>query len=195
MSKGKKQQAAASPCGTVAVWREVLGITAGGKVPKQGSSGGTAGGAGANRGRVRKAKPTEWRGRYTPDVKVTTEQVRALTCPRCLAGPGKPCRNQTGGAVSAGHAARRTLAQRAEVKRLRGRRHAPEPLLPRDEHQQLVARAARARQEREARIDPVTGKKVLSVAAAFTRDYTARPGKPGARQTGGTAGDKPPSRE
>ncbi|MEV6690651.1 hypothetical protein AB0M35_04135 [Micromonospora sp. NPDC051196] len=189
MGKGKKPQPAVSRSATVAVWREVLGITAGEKPPKQASTGSRASGTKTARTRDRKTKPAEWRGRYTPDVKVTAEQVRAETCPRCLAGPGKPCRNQTGGAVSAGHAARRTLAQRVEVKRLRGRRHEKEPPLSRGEHQQLVARAERARQERSPRIDPATGKKALSVDAAFTRDYTARPGKP-PRQQGGAGGGK-----
>ncbi|WP_446220084.1 hypothetical protein [Micromonospora sp. IBHARD004] len=192
MGKGKRQQAATSRQATDAAYREALGVPAGEKLPQQVGTGSPAGGTGVYRGRDRKAKPTEWRGRYTPDVKVTAAQVRAETCPRCLAGPGKPCRNQTGGAVSAGHAARRTLAQRAEVKHLRGRRHDKELPLPRGEHQQLVARAERARQERSPRADPTTGKKVLSVAAAFTRDYTARPAKP-PRQQGGAGGRKPAS--
>lgn len=154
-------------------YREVLGIPAGDKLPRQIGTGTPAGGTGVYRGRDRKAKPQGWRGRYTPDVKVTTEQVRAVTCPRCLAKPATPCRNQAGAAVSAGHAARRALAQRTEVKQLRRQRGSAEPALSREEHEQLVARQQRHRLQRAPQVDPATGKRVVSAAAAVTRDYTA----------------------
>lgn len=155
-------------------YREALGIPAGTKLPQQLGTGTPAGGTGVYRGRDLKAKPQGWRGRYTPDVKVTSEQVRAVSCPRCLAKPATPCRNQAGAAVSAGHAARRALAQRTEVKRLGRQRGAAEPALSREEHEQLVARQERHRQQRAPQVDHATGKRVVSAAAAVTRDYTAR---------------------
>jgi hypothetical protein len=162
-------------------YRAALGVPAGASLPRQIGTGQPAGGPGVYRGRDEQPKPGRWRGRYTPDVKVTAEQVRAVRCPRCLAAVGKPCRNQKGAAVSAGHADRRKLAQQTEVKRLRGggARPAAEPRLSRAEHEQLVTRADRARQERTPQPDPATGKRVMSVAAAFTRDYTARAPKVG----------------
>lgn len=41
---------------------------------------------------------------------VTPQQTRAVTCPRCRAKPGDPCRNQLGKAVSGGHADRKRAA-------------------------------------------------------------------------------------
>ena len=92
--------------------------------PTQPGVGREGGGDGVYRGRTNPPaggrRTTLWRGRYTPDVAVTTAQVRQHRCPRCLAKSGDPCRNQVGAAVSAGHADRRKLAQQAEYRRLRG---------------------------------------------------------------------------
>ncbi|WP_435877807.1 zinc finger domain-containing protein [Streptosporangium saharense] len=57
-------------------------------------------------------------------IVVTAEQTRSVTCPRCRARPGDPCRNQYGKAVSGGHADRK----RAAAKKLPlHRRQRPEP--------------------------------------------------------------------
>lgn len=45
-------------------------------------------------------------------IVVTPEQTRSVTCPRCRAKPGDPCRSQWGKAVSGGHADRKRAAAR-----------------------------------------------------------------------------------
>lgn len=150
-------------------YRQQLGVAPDEPLPAQLGTGVPVDGAGVYRGRDRKQAPVRrarrWAGKYTPDVAVTAEQIRAFTCPRCLAKAGDPCRDQRGRAYSRGHAGRIELARRREVPRLRR-------LGKQDEaaERQSAARPSRTpspSQPPAVRIDPVSGKQIMSAAAAF----------------------------
>jgi hypothetical protein len=181
VGKGKKAKAVADRRARDLEYRAQLGLAAGEVIPSQIGTGLPAGGTGLYRGRDRtpagRKRATSWRGRYTPDVPVTAGQVRQFKCPRCLAKPGDPCRNQTGAAVSAGHAARRKLAQQAEYKRLRAQGHvAPAIPAPQAKNEAVQPTVARRKPAAPERIDPASGRRAVSAFAAVTREYGGRRG-------------------
>jgi hypothetical protein len=148
-------------------YRQQLGLAPNQPMPSRLGTGAPAGGVGVYRGRDRKAASRQrgrgWVGKYTPDVKVNNEQIRSSKCPRCLAKVGDPCRDQRGRAHSRGHAERIELARRDEVRRLR-RRDGPD-----DGQDATGSSSVRRRaqpQPSTARVDPASGKQVISAAEA-----------------------------
>lgn len=67
-----------------------------------------------------------------------------MKCPRCLAKPGDPCRNQSGRAVSRGHADRRWKAREVHRRDLVRRTPEDKPLSL-QEHAELVQRRNKVR--------------------------------------------------
>lgn len=77
-----------------------------------------------------------------PPVKLTTQQQRSVTCPRCLAREGDPCRTGAGKAVSGGHSDRQWKARRLLRAELVRAMPKDKPLTP-AEHAELVERKRR----------------------------------------------------
>lgn len=93
-----------------------------------------------------------------PNLPLTTEQLRSVRCPRCLARPGHPCRNQYGRVVSGGHTDRRWKAREVHRRELIRRTPKDEPMSF-EEHAELVERRKNVRdpgripRRRRARVD------------------------------------------
>lgn len=163
-----------------AAYRRALGVEATSPLPNSigaaASAGGSRGGPGGSQ-RARGAK-THASGRVidVPGPAVASSDVRAVRCPRCLAVPGSPCRNQWGREVRSGHGDRRRLAQSRARRSDRTRQQPPaatkQRLLPAtltsDEHAARVAEVTRQRQVPTERVED-DGRRVVPAHVAISR--------------------------
>lgn len=104
-----------------AEYRRQLGVGQGGELPFAIGSTGSAGSARGGRGAgTRKAAPYHQPGmhvkRLRAQVQVTVAEVHGVKCPRCLASPGKSCRDGNGAEIIEGHGARWGAARRAAAR-------------------------------------------------------------------------------
>jgi hypothetical protein len=131
-----------------AEYRNALGLSGGGSRSSALGSGHSPEPIDPAAGKRKSSEPT-YRGKrrvrnraIRPDaanLPLTTEQQRSVKCPRCLAKPGDPCRNQYGKAVSGGHADRRWKARGVHRRKLISKTPKDRPLTT-EQHANLVAR-------------------------------------------------------